>query len=188
VTILKSFASCLLILVLLVMIFALPACAQSDPRVKLFGGFAAVPTMKFANLQDFEVQGATTRGFTLEAGLRVCKGFSLKADYTDLNSFGHSRTYLGGVEWRFLKLAHTEAFVHGLAGATRSAVIVESVDVGKFSLKNSEFAAAIGGGLDVPISKDLGIRLVQFDFFHAPSVNSPQGNNFRVATGLVIRF
>jgi hypothetical protein len=55
-----------------------------------------------------------------------------------------------------------------------------------FSLSDTSFATALGGGLDFRLTKTLGWR-VQGDFLQTRFFSTSQ-NNYRFSTGLVVRF
>jgi hypothetical protein len=52
----------------------------------------------------------------------------------------------------------------------------------------SGFAMMLGGGVDASANKVMWFRLVQFDWVYLPSEFGSQSNNFRVSTGIVLRF
>ena len=84
------------------------------------------------------------------------------------------------------------AFVHGLVGA-------EHTGFGNFSLQGlpltlpgtsssrTDFAYALGGGLDIKASKYFAIRLGQFDYQFVNSGNGHR-NDYRVSAGVVFGF
>ncbi len=79
---------------------------------------------------------------------------------------------------------------HATAGATAQGQTV--------SLGSNNLAVAFGGGLDVKAGKMLSVRLVKFDYildkvkFNTGSIvfgtQSENLNNFRIASGIVLRF
>lgn len=60
------------------------------------------------------------------------------------------------------------------------------------STSSTAFATAIGGGLDVKLGRHLAVRAIQGDYFLTRFTNPLNArfsqNNFRLSTGLVLRF
>lgn len=83
------------------------------------------------------------------------------------------------------------AFVHGLVGAQHVG-ISENIAVGGiggFSAATSEtdFAFALGGGLDLRASRHLAIRVAQFDY-ELVNASGKHQNDFRYSGGIVFGF
>ena len=74
-------------------------------------------------------------------------------------------------------------FVQGLFGGDRFSGGVSGVGSGS----SNAFAAAVGGGADVTLSRHVSLRAVQFDYFYT-RFNSASQNNFRLQSGIVYRF
>lgn len=161
-----------LMLVLALTALAPLADAQDNARLRLFGGYQVTRT-----------DGQNANAWTASGAVRVTKNIGVKVDVTGLNSPGTTRVYLGGIEARTTG-TKTEVFVHGLIGGARTEASAGSTLVG---FKDTAFAAAIGGGVDLAINEGIAIRAAQFDYLRAPVAGAGK-NNFRFATGLVLRF
>lgn len=73
-------------------------------------------------------------------------------------------------------------FAHGLIGTEHS-----SNSDSNLSISQTDFAYALGGGLDVPVLPFFAWR-VQGDRIEAPSISPSEGTHARFTTGLVFRF
>ncbi|MFP5209838.1 MAG: hypothetical protein ACLGRW_11175 [Acidobacteriota bacterium] len=78
-------------------------------------------------------------------------------------------------------LAGFHVFAHGLVG------IAHSANSAGPPISDTNFADAIGGGLDVPILPFFAWRFAG-DYLDAPSQSPPGGTHARFSTGLVFRF
>lgn len=83
------------------------------------------------------------------------------------------------------------AFVHGLVGVQHVGISgnIAVGGIGNFSASTSEtdLAFALGGGLDLRVSKHFGIRVAQFDYELVSSSGQNQ-NDFRYSGGIVFGF
>jgi len=100
---------------------------------------------------------------------------------------GNMQTYLFGPRLNWRRFDHFVPFAEILFGAAHG-----SPQVNGDSAQGS-FAMAAGGGLDVVLTKYLAWRFVQADYLltnFSGSLLSPDGrqNNFRIGTGVVIRW
>jgi opacity protein-like surface antigen len=80
---------------------------------------------------------------------------------SDTNIF----TFLVGPRFSYRKNERITPFAHILFGASRrhtdSEISSSSFGRSSFAANDTAFAAAVGGGLDVPLSKNLALRVVQ---------------------------
>lgn len=86
-------------------------------------------------------------------------------------------TYLFGPEVSIP--AHVSPFAHVLVGAAHFGAGSPGSD--------TSFAAAVGGGIDLRLSRGLYWRVIQGDYLPT-RFNGGTQNNVRVSTGLVVRF
>jgi outer membrane protein OmpA-like peptidoglycan-associated protein len=96
-------------------------------------------------------------------------------------------SYLLGSRLNWRKFDHFVPFAEFLAGGTRSGIELTGVN------GQNAFAIATGGGLDVVLTKNLAWRFAQLDYLmttHSGLLLGASGrqNNFRAATGVVLRF
>jgi hypothetical protein len=101
-------------------------------------------------------------------------------------------TYLGGIQIKDnTKTKRLKPFFHALAGGgTLTQKLtgdcpndVASICAG-YSYSTTGFAAAVGGGLDIRVSKRISIRAVQADY-NPIFIDGETLNNFRVGVGIV---
>jgi hypothetical protein len=81
--------------------------------------------------------------------------------------------------------------VYGNAFHTICQPIVGGCDFSKAPASNA-FAMDFGGGVDIPVHKNISIRPAQFDYlltrFHNPFTGDNNQNNFRYSAGIVFAF
>ena len=164
------------------------AVAQSNDRssVEFFAGYSVLRTryepeqpnppmpviVAFAGKQ-------TLNGFNVSASGYFTERFGLTGDFS-----GHFKTHkladplggniethirvfnlLAGPQYRFSSDSRVTPFVRALAGIanTRARLEVPSLNVTD-TLSSTDFALAIGGGLDVRISERVDLRVFQVDY------------------------
>lgn len=109
---------------------------------------------------------------------------SAKARYSDF-------AFLVGPKFSLRKSDTFTPFAHALIGVDRTKISVkasaqgtsESDDLGT----DTGFGLALGGGLDVNVNKNFGIRVIQADYFLAKHFDENM-NNLSIAFGAVFRF
>jgi outer membrane protein OmpA-like peptidoglycan-associated protein len=202
----------------------LAVAQQQEPRVEVFGGFSwlRIDTQGLDGPALDAITGAPAGTFDVrrnfygwESALQINgnRWFGIKADIS-----GHYRTPVISNDpanfpglprfniYSFLfgpvisrRSERATLFVHALFGANR-------ISSGDFedpfnppqttSISNTAFAMALGGGLDVKLSKSVAWRLFQVDYLmtkHDPLevfglTGENQQNNIRVSTGVVFGF
>ena len=115
-------------------------------------------------------------------------------DAVDLNSRLYN--FLGGVQIKDnSEETRFKPFVHALAGVAHARNRVNVTDAGCIALfpnpcpvdetlKETGFAAAFGGGLDIRASSRIDIRVIQVDYNPTRLFDSTQ-HNFRIGVGIV---
>ena len=201
----------------LVLVVSFSATAQEYPRAEVFGGYSLFHAdgSSFFRLGGGEnlngwnasVCGNVNSWFGLAAdfsghydssssttelgspgvpGLPPLPTFSATVK-SDTNIF----TFLVGPRFSYRKNERITPFAHVLFGASRrhadSEINSSSFGRMSFSANDTAFAAAVGGGLDVPLSKKLALRVVQAEYVLTRSFGN-NANNARVSTGIVFRF
>jgi hypothetical protein len=83
-------------------------------------------------------------------------------------------------------------FVHALFGFDHLSTNA-SAALGLAAISDDAFAAAIGGGLDLRVSRRISLRVVQADYLYTGHDTTPFGgvghqNNIRVSGGVVLNF
>ena len=121
----------------------------------------------------------TMHGFNASATVNLTGGFGLTGDFS-----GHFKTrkladplggfitnkvsiynVLGGPQYRFAGNSRVLSFVRALAGVanTRSTLDVPSIN-SRDDLSSTDFALALGGGVDVRVSDRVALRVFQVDY------------------------
>ena len=157
------------------------------PKAEIFGGYQFF----HANSGVSGVSGFNLNGWNTSASGFFTRNLGVTADFS--GSYGtpsiagvgiktNFYSFLFGPTVRFPNSSRLTPFFHGLFGVGRisgSALGVSGSD--------SAFAWAAGGGIDANLSRNFSIRAAQFDFLQSRVLNGTQ-NNFRLSTGIVLRF
>ena len=183
---------------------------QPDRRVEFYVGFSELFT-------DHELSGTPLDRFSGLAGVDVSgtgyitKRFGITGDFSahfrshDENVAGgpiHFKTsnynYLVGPKFRFTNSTRATPFVHALAGVSNNRFkATGNVAAGGSSpiltpISVTDFAIALGGGLDIRIYKRISLRAFQIDYMPVFMRDRPitdfDGRRFynvRFSTGIV---
>lgn len=196
----------------LVLFAALSAMAQEYPKAEVFGGYSYFRADGGANLHGWNasVSGNLNSWFGLVADFSGHYDSSSSRSQLSLPDFPgfpgipgspslsfavssetSVHTFLAGPRFSYRKKERIAPFAHALFGASRrhaeTEVIFDSAGRTFFSSNNTSFAAALGGGLDIELSKNIALRVVQAEYVLTRSFGF-SGNNTRVSTGIVFRF
>jgi hypothetical protein len=173
------------------LLFSVPAMAQDQAQVEVFGGYSGqfFGSFSTSNLQGWNA--SATWKFQNHVGIAADFGGyygshieRFSASYS-LHSFLFGPQFSTGVP----KVGRLNLFVHLLAGAAR-----ESTSVGfpLVDVSSTGFAVALGGGLDLNASDHVAFRVLQADwlwFYTNRELFSEQARRrARVSAGLVFRF
>jgi hypothetical protein len=147
--------------------------AQAQDKVEVFGGYSylryrASPS---TNLNGWEISGQYK--FTDWLGGVA----DIDGHYGSIGGISTSTyTYLFGpqVSWP----ARVSPFGHLLLGGAHNSTA---------GFGNSSFSLALGGGIDTRITDQFSWRIIQGDYLLTQFRGGSQ-NNFRVSTGIIIRF
>jgi len=168
-----------------VLVFGLAAFAQEVPKAELFLGYEYVrfnPAHEASGNQNFNMNGG---GGSIMYNFSPAVG--LKAEFTGagagdmkvcsqngincLTTSGNFFTYMFGPQFTYRK-SRVQPFAHVLFGGAYSNVYGNIAQMGTISVTPTTadfgkhaFALAAGGGVDVKVSKNVAIRLGQFDYF-----------------------
>lgn len=189
----------------------LSAIAQEYPRAEVFVGYSYLRADGGANLHGWNasVSGNLNSWFGLVAdfsGQYDSASSRTELRFPDFPAFPgipgppvsfavntdtSVHTFLAGPRFSYRKKERITPFAHALFGVSRrhaeTEVIVDGAGRTFFEGNNTSFAAALGGGLDVELSKYIALRVVQAEYMLTRSFGS-NGNNARVSTGIVFRF
>jgi hypothetical protein len=183
-----------------------PLRASAQDHVEVFGGYSFVhatmpittgfgPCTGLPGCQENFLVTGNLNGWEVAGTLRPGTWFGITADFsghygTDAASNGHSsahlNTYLIGP-----KIAHpgrVSPFFHVLAGAAHNWTGNGYEAIGTtIPSSQTAFAMAFGGDVDIKLKHSIAVRPIQFDYL-LTRFNSSTQNEFRVSTGLVVRF
>jgi hypothetical protein len=164
----------LVALVLYAAVAAVPARAQDESKVQVFGGYSYFRY----NPQDVDVN---LNGWNASAEYQIFRGFGIAGDFAgDYDSpngvNGSVTTYMFGPQFSFP--SRISPFAHILFGGAHLNVSGST---------NDSFAAGFGGGIDAFITHNVGIRLIQIDDVYT-RFNSTSQNSPRISVGVTLRF
>jgi opacity protein-like surface antigen len=168
---------------------AAPAAAQSDdaPRAEFFSGYSVLKTKYRVEIPpgppSLSVVGfrgeQNLHGFNASATGYATRGFGFTGDFSahfttnrlpdplgdDIRTRIRVFNVLGGPQYKFRNGGRALPFVRALAGVahTRSTISVAGIDAAS-TTSSTDFALALGGGLDVSVSESFDLRVLQGDY------------------------
>jgi len=192
------------------------AFAQDTPKVDLFTGYSFLRYNSAQTVPAFTANGGIgTLGFNftdaigLEAELGGYHNGNINDNHFDSTTF----SFLFGPRLSYGRSKKVDPYFHVLFGGQHatSSIAADSILVvnplsatpsdGRYKASQTTFAMAIGGGIDIKLSKGITFRPVQIDYyltrFEAPEIVVPTDstaktarnqNNFRYATGIQFNF
>lgn len=140
-------------------------------------------------------------GGSTEAAFHAWRGFSAVADLTGERASSIGATAGDGLSlvsltvgprytfrFRGEKLSHYSAFAQGLVGAAHGFDSLFPASNGSLAGAANSLAVLAGGGLDIPMSKHIGIRAFQADYLRTqlPNNASDEQNLLRLGAGVVL--
>jgi OmpA family len=170
------------------------------PRFEIAGLFQYINfcPCAFRNFNAFGATGSFTYnankwlGLTAEIGAyhfnrQIFGTPTSSGTYPLETTSGSMQTYLFGPRIDFRHFDHFVPFVEVMFGAARAGSQLTGTS------QQSSFALAAGGGVDAVVVKNLAWRVFEADYLmtnFTGSLVSPEGrqNNFRIGTGLVLRW
>ena len=220
----RTFNYLCLLSVIVLSVFSINAQTSDEiNRVEFFGGFSHNRIDTGLESEDLGTEfnnsfgkRVGTNGVNLSVTGNLSKYVGLKFDFSthsksenvafEGNQFKTKyriSNFLGGIQIKNNKKdgPRVKPFFHALAGVARQSITVESpaledvFDETSFKIAENNFAAAIGGGLDIRVSKRVDIRAFQFDYnptyikgreFDDFELDGKLQNNFRFSVGIVI--
>jgi len=94
-----------------------------------------------------------------------------------------------GPRFSYRKIDRVTLFAHALAGARYDRTsITLGEPPGTFKISRTSFAVGTGGGVDVKVTKNFGIRAFQMDYIHSGHPFALDRNDLRLSSGVVFRF
>ena len=176
-----------LLLLLVLLVFATSSLAQEHyPRLEVFGGYSYFRSDQFTNRETLNTPGysfslignlAKHVGVVAELG-RYHGDVTLPDRQPSPEAEATTTTFLFGP--RFSSRGEgVSLFAHVLFGGAKTSV----EDLGS----RTDFALAVGGGIELNLSERVAVRAIQFDYL--PSKGEDRwANNFRAQVGLVFKF
>ena len=156
-----------------------PKTSETPARVELFGGYS------YLRLNAASGGSAGLNGWAADTQVNVNRRFAVAASVN--GAYGNQSgadlrlyTFLAGPRLSY-RTGRANLFVHALAGAARLGASAAGVEDNATS-----FAAALGGGVDVKLSRRLAVRVFQTDYLLTKLAENTQ-HNFRLSSGIVIR-
>ena len=177
------------------LLLPMSARAQQFPRSELFAGLSYSNFNLGPQTAAFAPTGHNYYGFDM--ALSINPKSYLRLLLFDLGwQRGHSifSENIGNAQVLFgpqfvLRRAKMNAFAHTLFGLTNTHLggcpLVGDCTVHRDNRTN--FALGFGGGLDLNLRRRFAVRLVQADYIPARLAGQWE-NNFRISTGVVLRF
>lgn len=178
---------------LIVAAFSLPFvfCAKAGAqKVEVAVTYVAQRSLKANTSQNFWMQGGS-----IELGTNIWKGLGVVADVTGSRSgsIGNSGIPLSmvtttfGPRYRFPAAKKMSIYVQGLVGEANAFDSLFPAVAGATTSSNS-FAAQVGGGLDLRVSKRFSVRALDAAWLRTQFPNSTDNvqNTLRLGAGVVI--
>lgn len=173
-----------------VLLISMAAAAQEAPKAEIFGGYS---------LFNQDVKGLTDRqnfhGWNADIAGNIGRHFALVGDFS-----GHykSEGLLGASAnaniYNFLfgprvkaTIGRVTPFGEVLFGASRIGAGANVLGTTIASTSDTNFAWAVGGGLDFGLSRNFAIRPAKVDYIMVRQAGE-SFNNVRFSTGVVLRF
>lgn len=180
------------LLLSLSLVFGFAASAQDSPKADLYVGYQYTRQM-YTPGTTFNMNGGIgqivvypTRWLGLVGEISGNAVGNIRAPFN--GSGGTLYSYMGGARIAF-RHGPLQPYVQALAGAGQ---LDSTLQARLTSPSSVAFAAAFGGGLDIRVTHHFAIRAVQGDYFLTRFTNPVNvqfsQNNFRLSTGLVLRF
>lgn len=168
-------------------LFSLSALGQETSKVDIFGGYQYLHASSGISGVDginFNGWNAALTGY-FNRNLGITADFSgnySKPTFLGVGVDTRFYSFLFGPTVRFPNATHLTPFGHALFGGGHFSAGVSGLSAGE-----TDFTWAAGGGLDLDMSRRLGIRVAQVDFLQSRANGSSQ-NNVRISFGVVFKF
>ena len=188
-------ASRLILVTGVVLLASFASFAQDTPKAEVFGGysyFRSNPADGYSmNMNGWtaSVTGYVNKwfGITGEAGGYYKKeGLSIGST-TLFGESNHVYTFMGGPTIASHSSKTFTPFAHALFGIASKKGSPEILGLSFSTGSDNGFAMAVGGGVDINMSKNVAIRVIQADYI-MDRVGGIRNDNARVSAGIVFRF
>jgi hypothetical protein len=185
----------------LAVLFSLSVLAQDRPRAEVFGGYSAEHIAPCGTMTTF----AMGESCGLESGELIGSNIFIHGWNASITGYAnrfvgftadfathyHAFNAAGDTRYSFLfgptvalPLARIRPFAHALFGAVRE------TDSSGGSTGFTKPELAVGGGVDVGVSRRLAVRLaqVEYEWQRNPTSGLPHPNGIRFGSGIVFKF
>jgi opacity protein-like surface antigen len=190
-----------LVLVAILALAAGMSFAQEAPasKIEVFGGYSLLNVRASAMGQRNMSINANADGWNSALTLNLTKNFGITTDFagyykgfsdeSPMNVSLRSHSVMIGPKVSF-PTGRVKPFAHVLFGVNRISASGSDLPAGSQKKIETSFATAVGGGVDVQVSKHVALRMGQFDFFRTRHVGDMTfgQNNLRFSTGVVFNF
>ena len=193
-------------------------CAQEGPKADLYFGYSFLRYNSAQTIPAFTANGGIGTfawNFNDHIGLEAELGGYHNGNVNDYHFDTTTFSYLFGPRLSLGRSRTIDPYVHTLFGGQYAATSIASSSIlvtnpllapgatppQRYSANTNSFAMAIGGGLDIKLTKLIVLRAAQIDYyltrFEAPDVTLPPGttnprarnqNNFRYSAGIAFNF
>jgi len=159
-------------------LFSLSAMAADYPKAEVFGGYQFTHLEGSGNFNglNFAVNGNLNEWL----GIAVDIGTAYKT-YGGVSFSNYTYTFGPVMSLRANK-SHTP-FVHALIGGDHGAGSAAGI-----SVSGNGFALLAGGGVDWNVAPHLAVRAAQADWMMVHGSGATSSKNFRISTGIVVKF
>lgn len=166
----------------LVALAAVGAAAQEEatPKAEVFGGYAYGGSGSHGWDGSVAFNANRWLGVVAEVG-----GQYTSIDTPDSSERIRTHTFLFGPRFNARRGRHVTPFAHALFGAAHNDARAREAGLDLHFTDNS-FALALGGGLDVRLSRRVAVRAFQLDYLRTSFFGETQHKG-RITFGLVLR-
>jgi opacity protein-like surface antigen len=197
----------LLVLLALCSLLSIPAFAGDAPKFEVFGGYSFVHALENKDLED---DAMTLQGFVAEAEYGAHPNIGIVAEFGFYqNSEDWSEwdgEYTGAYRWRDIPFLFGprfgyrgdkfRVFGHYLFGFVKNSYLDKGDDGEIYTdWSDTNFAQAVGGGVDIVLSDKISVRPAQFDWMSSKISDSGDDwtidtwiNGMRYSAGIVFTF
>lgn len=198
--------------------FGLSVYAQEGPKADLFFGYSFVRYNSAQTIPAFTANGGIGTlawNFNDYIGVEAQLGGVHNGNVNNYQFDTTAFQYLFGPRFSWGRHKTFDPYIHTLFGGQNTSTSIASSSIlvvnppiytgttppARYSASTNNFAMAIGGGLDIKLSKLVTLRPMQIDYYltriEAPNVTVPLGttnpsarnqNNFQYAAGIVFNF
>ena len=185
-------------LFLLILLLTMPCLAQEVRPWEVFAGYSfqradvreyykttpIIYTFRqhYVNLNGWEA-AVTENVNHWFGGTLELSGYYKTPQFLGVSNSERMYTILYGPRFSYRK-PYGAAFVQGLLGAAKTSVNV--VPTGPHA-NDYSFAMHIGGGVDLTLTNQAAVRLLQLDYLRTNALSSGQ-NNYQLSAGIVFHF